>query len=306
MNTLLLIGVVLVGAGLMTAVFSIALAPQGTRGVARSLELISHKPTTKDVTAADLDAKGRLLLPLLDRAKGIAERLSPAGASGRISVLLERAGNPPTWTVERVFGAKGVGLVLGVVLGLVFGGLTLQGLLFGLGGAALGFFIPDLLLYNAGAKRKELLTKGLADSLDMLTVCVEAGQGFDSALLQVARSVNGPIAGEFARVLSEIQIGKSRGEAFAGMSQRVDSPQVKNFISALVQADRLGLPIGGVLREQSTQMRIARRQRAEEKGQQVTVKILFPLLLCIFPALMIVIIGPGGIRMAEAFSGGGL
>ena len=131
----------------------------------------------------------------------------------------------------------------------------------------------------------------------MLTVCVEAGLGFDAAILQVARSVEGPIAGEFARLLSEIQIGKSRAEAFAALGERSSVPEIKTFVSALVQADRLGLPIAVVLREQTKEMRIARRQRAEEKAQKVTVKILFPLLLCIFPALFIVIIGPGVIRI---------
>ena len=151
-------------------------------------------------------------------------------------------------------------------------------------------------------KRQEELRRGLADSLDMMTVCVEAGQGFDAALQQVARSVDGPVAGEFARVLSEIQIGKSRGEAFSSMGARTTVPEAKNFISALVQADRLGPPIASVLREQSNQMRLVRRQLAEEKAQKVPVKILFPMLLFIFPALFIVIIGPGAIRMIDAFS----
>jgi tight adherence protein C len=137
----------------------------------------------------------------------------------------------------------------------------------------------------------------------MLTVCVEAGQGFDSSLLHVARSVEGPVAGEFARVLAEIQIGKSRGEAFSSLAARTKVPEVRTFVTALVQADRLGLPIGGVLREQSKQMRLVRRQRAEEKAQKVPVKILFPMLLCIFPALFIVIIGPGAIGMINTFSG---
>ena len=166
-----------------------------------------------------------------------------------------------------------------------------------------GFFLPDLLVYNLGAKRQQELTKGLADALDMLTVCVEAGQGFDAAIMQVAKTVTGPIGGEFARVISEMQIGKSRGEAFAALGERVSTPEVKNFVSALVQADRMGLPIAAVLREQTKEMRVARRQRAEEKAQKVTVKILFPLLLCIFPALFIVIIGPGAIRIMETFSG---
>ncbi|MGZ4742221.1 MAG: type II secretion system F family protein, partial [Oryzihumus sp.] len=161
--------------------------------------------------------------------------------------------------------------------------------------------LPDLLIKNLAQRRQEQTSKSLADALDMLSVCVEAGQGFDAALLQVARNVDGPISGEFARVLSEIQIGKSRGEAFSAMAARTKVTEVRTFVTALVQADRLGLPIAAVLREQSVQMRLVRRQRAEEKAQKIPVKILFPMLLCIFPALFIVIIGPGVIRIVQTF-----
>ena len=175
-------------------------------------------------------------------------------------------------------------------------------LLAGALGAAF-LFLPDLLLHNVALHRQDDTAKGLSEALDMLTICVEAGQGFDAALGQVARTVEGPISGEFARMLSEIQIGKSRAEAFAALGQRVALPQVKNFTTALVQADRLGLPIGSLLREQTSVMRLARKQKAEEKAQKVTVKILFPMLLCIFPALFVVVIGPGAIRMIQTFAG---
>ena len=179
----------------------------------------------------------------------------------------------------------------------------MRGVLFGAGGAAAGFLLPDLMIMNLCAKRQEVLRRGLADALDMLTVCVEAGQGFDGAILHVAKSIKGPVAGEFARVLAEIQIGKSRSAAFSALAARTKVPEIRTFVTALVQADRLGLPIGGVLREQSVQMRLVRRQRAEEKAQKVPIKILFPMMLCIFPALFIVIIGPGAIRMINTFSG---
>jgi tight adherence protein C len=189
-----------------------------------------------------------------------------------------------------------------MLLGIAYAGLTFRGLVLAVGLGAALFFLPDLLLYNAALRRQEQTQKGLAEALDMLTVCVEAGQGFDAALMQVARNVDGPISGEFARVISEIQIGKSRGEAFSAMGDRVALPDVKNFTTALVQADRLGLPIAQVLREQTATMRLSRKQRAEEQAQKVTVKIIFPLVVCIFPVLFIVLIGPAAIRMIEAFS----
>jgi tight adherence protein C len=273
-------------------------------GVARSLSMIEDSLSPEEVGRSELPASDRLIRPFLEGTKGIALRVSPSGTGDRLSRLLDLAGNPTGWTVERLLGFKGAGLLVGGVLGIFFGGgVSPKGILIGVAGAVGGFMLPDLMVMNTGAKRQEVLRRGLADALDMLTVCVEAGQGFDGAILQVAKSVEGPVAGEFARVLAEIQIGKSRGDAFSSLAARSKVPEIRTFVTALVQADRLGLPIGGVLREQSVQMRLIRRQRAEEKAQKVPVKILFPMLFCIFPALFIVIIGPGAIQMGQAFSG---
>jgi tight adherence protein C len=302
-NLYLIVGLLAVAGALVTIVLAVSIGAGETTGVARSLALIEHRVDAKEVGKKDLPASERLLVPIFDRTRQLAYRLTPGGTADTFTRRLDLAGNPGTWTAERMMGAKGAGLLGGALLGLLIGHFSVRGLLFAAIGGALGFFMPDLLLYNAGAKRQEELQRGLADALDMLTVCVQAGQGFDSALLQVARATTGPVAGEFARVLSEIQIGKSRGDAFSSLGARTSVPEVRNFVSALVQADRLGLPIANVLKEQSTQMRLIRRQRAEEKAQKVPIKILFPMLLCIFPALFIVIIGPGAISMVDAFSG---
>lgn len=301
-NILLVLGLSAIALALVTMVLAVSLGAGQATGVARSLAMIERTVDPHEVSTHDLPASERLLVPILDRTRALAFRLSPAGASDRMVRLLDVAGNPGTWTAERIMGFKGAGLVAGAAVGFLLGGMGGRGLLFALAGAPVGFYLPDLLLYNLGVKRQQELRRGLADSLDMMTVCVEAGQSFDAALQQVARSVDGPVAGEFARVLSEIQIGKSRGEAFSSMGARTTVPEAKNFISSLVQADRLGLPIASVLREQSNQMRLVRRQLAEEKAQKVPVKILFPMLFFIFPALFIVIIGPGAIRMIDTFS----
>lgn len=303
---LLLLGIGLLVAAVIVIVLATALGATQSTGVARSLELLNHQATAKEVAKTDLGVQDRILGPLLGRLRGLAVRVSPAGTGGRMARSLDKAGNPVAWSVERIMGAKGLGLVVGVVLALLLLGFGVRGLVVAAAAGSAGFFLPDLLLYNAGVKRQQELQKGLADALDMLTVCVEAGQGFDAAILQVARTVTGPIGGEFARVLSEIQIGKTRADAFASLGERTTAPELKTFVSTLVQADRLGLPVGAVLREQTKEMRVVRRQRAEEKAQKVTVKILFPLLLCIFPALFIVIIGPGVITIIDAFSGGAL
>ena len=301
-HLLLVVGAASVATAFVTLFLAAVMGSGTVTGVARSLAMIETPVESQEVARNEVPAIDRLILPFLSGTKGLALRLSPAGTSHRLSRLLDLAGNPPAWTVERLLGFKGAGLIIGGFLGAFYGGLSLKGVLFCALGAAAGFMMPDLLIQNTGAKRQEVLRRGLADALDMLTVCVEAGQGFDGAILHVARSVEGPVAGEFARVLAEIQIGKSRSAAFSSLANRTKVSEIRTFVTALVQADRLGLPIGSVLREQSVQMRLIRRQKAEEKAQKVPIKILFPMLLCIFPALFIVIIGPGAIQMINTFS----
>ena len=205
---------------------------------------------------------------------------------------LDVAGNPQGWTTDRMLAVKGLGLVALGLLGALYGLRNPELLIVGGGlGAVFGFFLPDLLLYNTGLKRQEKIPRALPDALDMLTICVEAGLGFDAALAQVARNSNGPLAAEFARVLQEMQIGKSRTEALRSMAERTTVPELRAFVSAMVQSGELGIPVAHVLREQAKEMRVRRRQRAEEQAQKVPVKITFPLILCLFPALLIVIIG---------------
>ena len=299
---LLMFGAASIAAACVTLFLVVALGSTALTGTARSLALIEHTVSQAEVGRNELPVLDRLVVPFYSGMKRLALRLSPSGTANRLSHLLDLAGNPAGMTVEKLLGFKGAGLLLGGLVGVFLGGASLNGVLYGVLGATAGFLMPDLLVYNMGAKRQEVLRRGLADALDMLTVCVEAGQGFDSALMHVARSVEGPVAGEFARVLAEIQIGKSRGDAFSSLSARTTVTEIRTFVTALVQADRLGLPIGSVLREQAVQMRLIRRQRAEEQAQKVPVKILFPMLLFIFPALFIVVIGPGVIRIIDTFS----
>jgi tight adherence protein C len=138
--------------------------------------------------------------------------------------------------------------------------------------------------------------------LDTLTISVEAGQGFDAALAQVVRNGRGPVVGEAARVLQEMRIGKSRVEALRALGTRTSLPELRGFAAAMIQAAELGVPVGQVLREQAREMRSRRRQHAEELAQKVPVKILFPTLLCFFPALFIVVIGPGIINIIRMFA----
>ena len=233
----------------------------------------------------------RVVVPVFALSRRLARRLSPDGVSDKLQRRLDFAGNPGLWTVERILSLKGVGLVLGGGFGLLIASGAMTLLLPPLFAAA-GFFLPDVLVYNLGLKRQEQMGKSLPDSMDLLTISVEAGLGFDAALSQVARNTDGPLAGEFFRVLQEMQIGKSRAEAFRGMAERTSVPELRTFVSSLVQADQFGIPVANVLREQSKELRVKRRQRAEERAQKVPVKIMVPLVMFIFPVIFIIILGP--------------
>ncbi|MET9270732.1 type II secretion system F family protein [Kribbella sp. NPDC003557] len=299
--------VILIG-GLAALCLAIVLAVVGVAarpaqgGVAKALATIETHYTQHPQLEIEADRDPFAALP--GWLRSLAVRLSPSGITATLRRRLDLAGNPSAWTPDRILAAKGLGLFVLGGLGALYG-LRAVGLLIvatALAGAA-GFFLPDVLLYNAGVKRQEKLQRALPDALDMLTVCVEAGLGFDAALAQVARNTTGPLAAEFSRVLQEMQIGKSRSQALRSLTDRTTVPELRSFVSALVQAGELGITIADVLREQAREMRLRRRQRAEEKAQKVPVKILFPLVFCLFPSMFIVIIGPGMISIAHLLFG---
>jgi tight adherence protein C len=280
------------------AVMAVALMParEARPSVDRALATIDER-YTRNATGARGEADP---FQIPDWMRRLAERLSPAGVATVLQRRLDIAGNPRGWTSDRMLAVKGLGLVALGLLGALYGLRNPELLILGVGlGAVIGFFLPDLLLYNSGQRRQQQIPVILPDSLDMLTICVEAGLGFDAALAQVARNTKGPVAAEFSRVLQEMQIGKSRTEALRAMADRTTVPELQAFVSALVQSSEMGIPIAHVLREQAKEMRIRRRQRAEELAQKVPVKITFPLIFCLFPALMVVILGPGVIEIAH-------
>ena len=166
-----------------------------------------------------------------------------------------------------------------------------------------GLHGSDLWLYQKGYDRTKLIQKAIPDALDLLTISVESGLGFDAALSHVARNTDGPVAEEFARVLQEMQIGLGRGAALRALGERTHVPELKGFVAAMVQADALGIPIAQVLRVQASEIRVKRRQRAEEQAQRLPVKILIPLIFCILPCLFIAVLGPAAIGIMESFSG---
>ena len=298
-TVLLIGGVAALGLAIVLAVLTISARPvEGS--VARALATIDSHYTQH--APVEVEPKRDPFAALPGWLRVLAVRLSPAGIATTLQRRLDLAGNPSGWTPDRILAAKGLGLFILGGLGGLYGLRTIGLLIAGAAVAATaGFFLPDILLYNAGVKRQEKMQKALPDAFDLLTVCVEAGLGFDAALAQVARNTTGPLAAEFSRVLQEMQIGKSRSQALRAMTDRTTVPELRSFVSALVQAGELGITIADVLREQAKEMRLRRRQRAEEKAQKVPVKILFPLVFCLFPSMFIVIIGPGAISIVHLF-----
>lgn len=293
MHPLLLIGLAALCAGLTLAMAAIAVGADDRQRVQRSLAAVAATRVggARVLEAEEASFADRVVNPTFGVLARVARRLSPAGFADKLQRKLDFAGNPASFTVERVLSLKGCGLLMGAAFGFVVGGGPTT-ILFAAAGGAAGFFIPDLLVYNVGVKRQQLIGKSLPDSMDLLTISVEAGLGFDAALSQVAKNTEGPLAGEFFRVLQEMQIGKSRAESFRAMAERTNVPELRAFVSSLVQADQFGIPVANVLREQSKELRVKRRQKAEERAQKVPVKIMVPLVMFIFPVIFIVILGP--------------
>jgi tight adherence protein C len=286
--------------GVVMVVANLAGAGGARGGVSRGLEAIDTVYRSGRRVARE--ARG-------GQAPNTMTKLGRAATSGRSLARLRRwldyAGNPPYWTVDRVFEIKGLSLIVagsvGVVAGLALGG-GIGGLIGGVIAAAVGFYVPDVVVYDLGDRRQEKIRLTLPDILDTLTVSVEAGLGFDAALSQISRYARGPLGGEIARVLQEMQIGRSRVDALRALGKRTNVVELRSFCAIVVQATELGVPIANVLREQSREMRIRRRQHAEELAQKVPIKILFPLIFCLFPALFIVVLGPGLINILGIFA----
>ncbi len=249
----------------------------------------------------------RVLTPGLARLTRLGRRFTQGDQVSRIRHRLELAGNPPQWDVDRVLALKMLGMIAGTLLAvavsLLLGAVPLT--LFGVAVAAAvaGYFGPNMALYQISYNRSQLIRRELPDALDLLSISVEAGLAFDAAVSQVARKSTGPLAQEFFRVLQEMQIGLGRSDAMRALSERTDVAELRSFVTAMVQADSFGIPISAVLRVQAREMRVKRSQRAEEVAQKVPVKILFPLIFCILPALFVVILGPAAISIFHSFSG---
>ena len=299
----LLIGTVSIFGALFLSLTALGVFTNETRGLSKSLEVMKAFTTAPAAIQKELEPSfsERVTTPLLHRFVGIGRKLTPEDYADRIRRRLDVAGNPVGWTVDRVTSLKFVGFAVALTGSLIVSLMMSLGLLqaLGLGVAAalFGYCSPNIYLYNIGTKRTADMRKALPDSLDLLTISVEAGLAFDAALQQVSRNTEGPLANEFARVLQEMQIGLGRSKALRALGDRSTLVELRSFVSAMVQADAFGIPIGKVLRIQASEIRVKRRQAAEEQAQKVAVKLMIPLILCILPCLFIAVMGPAVITI---------
>ncbi len=228
----------------------------------------------------------------------------PTGYRRLLERLIVLAGRPDAWSLKRMLVVKPVFAVVVGLLSLwwISLGPAPFRIAIGVFAVLLAFFVPDLLVYSRGLERQQRIELALPDTLDQMTISVEAGLGFESAMAKAATNGSGPLAEELIRTLQDMSIGRNRRDAYEDLGLRTSSTDLRRFTRAIIQADVYGIPIADVLHVQANEMRLKRRQRAEEKAMKVPVKVLFPLMFCILPVLFIVILAPAALNALRAFS----
>lgn len=297
--------IVWVGALALSASLPVAWwALSGDRQMSRrvSENLGEYQPTMRQAVL-ERSATERFLLPLIRAVGSRVMRYTPIGWLDAKANLLARAGWTGRLTPEQVLGAKLlIPLVLGGLLApRLMNDISIRSLLLWVALVVAAFFLPDLLIRAKADRRAEEITLMLPDLLDQLTISVEAGLGFEAALDRIVRSEDHALAQEFGRMLQDVRLGTSRREALEAMATRSQVDDLRTVMLTLRQAEMLGVPLAATLRSVSAEMREKRRFRAEERANQLPVKIIFPLGLCILPALFIVILGPGVVRFTQLF-----
>jgi tight adherence protein C len=248
--------------------------------------------------------RDRVLNPAKERLAGVVLKIHPKTTMDSVRVRLLAAGMGRTVTPTGFLAAKSALGLVGLVLGAMFGGAISGGagvFLFGLALGGMGFLAPDFVVSSRARKRRESIKAQLPDALDLLAVSVEAGLGFDGAISKLTDHMDGPLTEEFALTLNEIRIGEGRSEALKKLSERCDTPEVSGFTRAIIQADQLGISLGRILRVQATDSRLRRQAAAEEKAMKAPIKMLFPTVMFIFPAMFLVILGPAFLNLSKIF-----
>ena len=246
----------------------------------------------------------RVLLPAGERLAGWTLKLHPKTSIDGVSTRLLAAGLGRSISPTTFLAFKSALAIGGVFLGALFGGaVTGAGgvLLFAIALGGIGFLAPDFAVSAKARSRKDRLRAELPDALDLMAVSVEAGMGFDGAISKLTEHMEGPLADEFALTLSEIRIGESRQDALKKLAERTGTPELSSFVRAIIQADQLGISLGRILRVQATDSRLNRQAAAEEKAMKAPIKMLFPTVMFIFPAMFLVILGPAFLNLSKIF-----
>ncbi|HEU5015273.1 MAG TPA: type II secretion system F family protein [Roseiflexaceae bacterium] len=298
------IGVVLL-LGIMLIIFGVTRSSQPDV-INDRLSQFTERPLTLAELELQQPFSQRVLVPLARSIFMVLGKASPKQAAEKTRVNLQQAGNPGNITPVMF---NGIRLGLAVLLVVIFGLVTLRSmaflsaLMYTAFGGVIGYLLPGIWLGQQIKKRKKNIVKALPDALDLLTISVEAGLAFDSALQRVAEKWDNELSREFRRVLTDVRLGRSRREALRDMAQRTGVEDVQTFTAAIIQAEQLGVSIGKILRVQADQMRIRRRQRAEEAAQKAPIKMLFPMVFLIFPSLFVVILGPAVPKLMDSLGG---
>jgi tight adherence protein C len=246
----------------------------------------------------------RVLVPATASLAGMVLRLNPRVTLESISTRLLSAGMGRSITPTAFLAMKGAGALGGGFVGFALGTATAGaaiGFVLGFALAAAGFIVPGFVVSARGRKRREEIRAQLPDALDLLAVSVEAGLGFDGAISKLTEHMDGPLADEFALALGEMRIGESRQNALTKMMKRVDTPEFSAFVRAIIQADQLGISLGRILKVQASDTRNRRQLAAEERAMKAPIKMLFPTVIFIFPAMFIVVLGPAFMNLSELF-----
>lgn len=251
----------------------------------------------------------RIIIPIAKRMGEFVMRFTPQNAITSMSKKMEMAGNPVNMDPAVMFALRFLGIPFGAIF-IVFDYIAApgsfmdgKGLLFALPAALIGFYLPDLLLQSRIDKRQKEIRRAMPDGLDLLTICVEAGLGFDAAMSKLYEKWDNEMGRAFGRVVREIQLGKLRREALRDMADRLGVSEMSSFVAAVIQSEQLGVSMAHVLRIQSDQMRIRRRQLAEEEAHKAPIKMLLPMAIFIFPALCIVLMTPAFLILLESGTG---
>jgi tight adherence protein C len=270
----------------------------------RALSLRRATSFGRVVKPEDADARERLLVPIVERLSALVLRLHPSSTVEAVDRRLLAAGLGRTLTAQTFLALKVVLTAAGAVFGLAVGG-GLSGaklaLLFCILGATLGWMGPGAVVGRMGRNRSDRIARDLPNALDLLAVSVEAGLGFDGAVAKMTERMEGPLGDEFSLVLAEMRIGESREQALRSMADRVTAPELAQFARAIIQADQLGTSLGRILRVQATDTRNRRQAAVEEKAAKTPIKMLFPTVLFIFPAMFIVVLGSAFLNIGTIF-----